>query len=234
MARVLVVDDDLVLNEMVQANMKIAGYEVFSAINGQEALRELVNINPDVIILDVMMPGMSGFEVCRRLREVTNAPVLFLTARSEEEDLAQGFDSGGDDYMRKPFSQRELELRVRALLQRTIRAQDQAGAHIFSDDHLLIDLDDGTVTRANRVVHLTPTEFRLLRCLMRNRGTVLTHADLLREAWGENYTDAIASLSLYVRYLREKIEDDPSKPRYIHTKWGIGYWFNPPQSIEAG
>ena len=234
MARVLVVDDDLVINQMIQANMRIAGYDVFAALNGQEALRDLENVNPDVIILDVMMPGMSGFEVCRRMREVTNAPVLFLTARSEEEDLAQGFDSGGDDYMRKPFSQRELELRVRALLQRAQRAQDQSGQHIYSDDHLQIDLDEATVKRANRVIHLTPTECRVLRCLVRNRGMVLTHADLLREAWGENYTDAVASLSLYVRYLREKIEDDPSKPRYIHTKWGVGYWFGPQQTVDIG
>jgi len=234
MARVLVVDDDAVLNQMVQANMKLAGHEVFSALSGEAALRDLASINPDLVILDVMMPGMTGFEVCRRMRETTTVPVLFLTARGEEEDLVQGFDSGGDDYMRKPFSQRELEVRVRALLARAQRANEAHEAQLYVDDQLQIDLEEGTVKRANKVVHLTPTEFRVLRCLVRNRGKVLTHAELLVEAWGENYTDAIASLSLYVRYLREKIEKDPSKPEYIHTKWGIGYWFSPPQSVDVG
>lgn len=234
MARVLVVDDDAVLNQMVQANMKLAGHEVFSALSGQAALRDLAMINPELVILDVMMPGMTGFEVCRRMRETTTVPVLFLTARGEEEDLVQGFDSGGDDYMRKPFSQRELEVRVRALLSRAQWSNEAHEAQLYVDDQLQIDLEEGTVKRANKVVHLTPTEFRVLRCLVRNRGKVLTHAELLVEAWGENYTDAIASLSLYVRYLREKIEKDPSKPEYIHTKWGIGYWFSPPQSIDVG
>ncbi|HWR67117.1 MAG TPA: response regulator transcription factor [Bellilinea sp.] len=234
MARVLVVDDDAVLNQMVQANMKLAGHEVFSALSGEAALRDLATINPELVILDVMMPGMTGFEVCRRMRETTAVPVLFLTARGEEEDLVQGFDSGGDDYMRKPFSMRELEVRVRALLARAQRANEAHEAQMYVDDQLQIDLEEGTVKRANKVVHLTPTEFRVLRCLVRNRGKVLTHAELLEEAWGENYTDAIASLSLYVRYLREKIEKDPSKPEYIHTKWGIGYWFSPPQSIDVG
>ncbi len=234
MARVLVVDDDAVLNQMVQANMKLAGHEVFSALSGPVALRDLEKINPELVILDVMMPGMTGFEVCRRMRETTTVPVLFLTARSEEEDLVQGFEAGGDDYMRKPFSQRELELRVRALLQRAQREQDQQLARMYIDDQLQIDLEESTVKRANKVVHLTPTEFRVLRCLVRNRGKVMTHSELLVEAWGENYTDAIASLSLYVRYLREKIEKDPSHPEYIHTKWGIGYWFSPPQSVEVG
>ena len=234
MARVLVVDDDPVLNQMVQANMRLAGHEVFSALSGQAALRDLESINPELVILDVMMPGMTGFEVCRRMRETTTVPVLFLTARGEEEDLVQGFDSGGDDYMRKPFSQRELEVRVRALLQRAQRANEQHETQIYIDDQLQIDLEESTVKRNNKVVHLTPTEFRVLRCLVRNRGKVLTHAELLVEAWGENYTDAIASLSLYVRYLREKIEKDPSNPEYIHTKWGIGYWFSPPQTLDVG
>lgn len=234
MARVLVVDDDAVLNQMVQANMKLAGHEVYSALSGEAALRDLATINPELVILDVMMPGMTGFEVCRRMRETTAVPVLFLTARGEEEDLVQGFDSGGDDYMRKPFSQRELEVRVRALLARAQRANEAHEAQMYVDDQLQIDLEEGTVKRANRVVHLTPTEFRVLRCLVRNRGKVLTHAELLVEAWGENYTDAIASLSLYVRYLREKIEKDPSNPEYIHTKWGIGYWFSPPHTINVG
>jgi len=214
---------------MVQANLKISGHDVFTALNGPAGLRLVREVKPDVIILDVMMPGMDGFETCRQLREFSPAPVLFLTARGEEVDLVEGFEAGADDYMRKPFSQRELELRVRALVQRSQRSQDAHDLLSYSDDWLFIDLEKEIIKVKGRLIHLTPTEFRVLRCLMRNRGVVLTHADLLREAWGENYTDAIASLSLYVRYLREKIEQDPSHPVYIHTKWGIGYWFNPPQ-----
>lgn len=233
MASVLVVDDDAVLNQMIQAKLKIAGYEVFSALNGNSALEIVRTVDPDLVIMDVMMPGMDGYTTCRRLRAFTETPVLFLTARGEDADLSAGFDAGGDDYLRKPFSQHELELRVRNLVMRVKRSSDN-GLHGYSDEDLNIDLDDGTIKRKNRLIHLTPTELRVLRALVRNRGTVMSHTDLLREAWGENYTDAIASLSLYVRYLREKIEEDPSRPRYIHTKWGVGYWFNPPQTLEIG
>lgn len=229
MAKVLVVDDDPVLNQMIAANMKISGYEVVTATSGSAGLRIAREVKPDVIILDVMMPGMDGFETCRQLRDFSTAPVLFLTARGEEVDLVEGFEAGADDYMRKPFSQRELELRIRALLQRSQRSLESLELLTYSDQWLTIDLNKEVIKVKGKMIHLTPTEFRVLRCLMRNRGVVLTHADLLREAWGENYTDAIASLSLYVRYLREKIEQDPSHPVYIHTKWGVGYWFNPPQ-----
>jgi len=228
MARVLVIDDDPILNQMVQANLKISGHDAVGALNGPAGLRLIREAKPDVIILDVMMPGMDGFETCRKLREFCTAPVLFLTARGEENALVEGFESGADDYMRKPFSQRELELRVNALLQRSQRAAEAKDTLSYSDDWLHLELERDLIKVKGRVVHLTPTEFRVLRCLVRNRGVVLSHAELLREAWGENYTDAIASLSLYVRYLREKIEKDPSHPLYIHTKWGVGYWFNPP------
>lgn len=228
MAKVLVIDDDPVLNQMVSANLKISGHEVITALNGPAGLRMAKETNPEVIILDVMMPGMDGFETCRRLREFSSAPLLFLTARGEEVDLVEGFEAGADDYMRKPFSQRELDLRVKALLQRSQRAAEAQELLAYSDDWVTIDLNKEFIKVKGRLTHLTPTEFRVLRCLMRNRGVVLTHAELLSEAWGENYTDAIASLSLYVRYLREKLEPDPSHPVYIHTKWGIGYWFNPP------
>lgn len=228
MARVLVIDDDPILNQMVQANLKISGHDAVGALNGPAGLRLIKEAKPDVIILDVMMPGMDGFETCRQLREFCSSPVLFLTARGEEKALVEGFESGADDYMRKPFSQRELELRVNALLQRSLRASEAKDLLTYSDDWLHLELERDLIKVKGRVVHLTPTEFRVLRCLVRNRGVVLSHAELLREAWGENYTDAIASLSLYVRYLREKIEKDPSHPIYIHTKWGVGYWFNPP------
>lgn len=227
--KIMIVDDDETMNELVRVNLQPRGYDMISATSGKRAIELAREYKPDLIILDVMMPEMDGYEVCKQLREFTDAPVLFLTAKGREQDLVRGFEVGGDDYVRKPFSLRELEARIQALLKRAVRSERDRVVTQFNDGHLRIDLDSGHVYRAGKMIHLTPTEFRLLSCLVHNIGTVITHEELLRDAWGENYTDATASLSLYIRYLREKIEDDPSMPRYIMTKWGIGYWF-----AEAG
>ncbi len=227
--KVLIVDDDETMNELVRVNLQPRGYEMISATSGVKAIEIVREYKPDLVVLDVMMPEMDGYEVCKQLREFTDIPVLFLTAKGREQDLVRGFEVGGDDYVRKPFSLRELEARIQALLKRSVRVERDRVITQFNDGNLRIDLESGHVYRAGRMVHLTPTEFRLLSCLVHNMGMVITHEDLLRNAWGENYTDATASLSLYIRYLREKIEDDPSLPRYIITKWGIGYWF-----AEAG
>jgi len=223
--KIMIVDDDATMNELVRVNLQPRGYDMISVISGKRAVELAREVNPDLIILDVMMPEMDGFEVCEALREFTDVPVLFLTAKGREQDLVRGFEVGGDDYVRKPFSLRELEARIQALLKRGVRSDRARVVTRFNDGNLRIDLESGHVYRAGKMVHLTPTEFRLLSCLVHNIGMVITHEDLLRNAWGENYTDATASLSLYIRYLREKIEDDPSLPRYIMTKWGIGYWF---------
>jgi two-component system KDP operon response regulator KdpE len=223
--KIIIVDDDETMNELIRVNLQPRGYDIVSATSGKQAIDMAHGFNPDLIILDVMMPEMDGFEVCKHLREFTDAPVLFLTAKGREQDLVRGFEVGGDDYVRKPFSLRELEARIQALLKRAVRVEREKTITKFNDGNLRIDLDSGHVYRSGNMVHLTPTEFRLLSCLVHNIGVVITHEDLLRDAWGENYTDATASLSLYIRYLREKIEDDPSLPRYIMTKWGIGYWF---------
>ena len=223
--KIIIVDDDETMNELVRVNLQPRGYEMISVTNGRRAIEIVRENNPDLVILDVMMPEMDGFEVCKALREFTDVPVLFLTAKGREQDLVRGFEVGGDDYVRKPVSLRELEARIQALLKRAVRVERDRIITQFNDGNLRIDLESGHVYRAGKMVHLTPTEFRLLKCLVHNIGMVITHEDLLRDAWGENYTDATASLSLYIRYLREKIEDDPSLPRYIMTKWGIGYWF---------
>lgn len=223
--KILIVDDDETMNELVRVNLQPRGYDMISATSGARAIDMVREYRPDLVVLDVMMPEMDGFEVCKQLREFTDIPVLFLTAKGREQDLVRGFEVGGDDYVRKPFSLRELEARIQALLKRAVRVERERVITQFNDGNLRIDLESGHVYRAGKMVHLTPTEFRLLSCLVHNMGMVITHEDLLRDAWGENYTDATASLSLYIRYLREKIEDDPSLPRYIITKWGIGYWF---------
>ncbi|HML40170.1 MAG TPA: response regulator transcription factor [Bellilinea sp.] len=231
--KIIIIDDDDTLSELVRVNLQPRGYEVISSSNSADAVSLTNQHNPDLIILDVMMPGMDGFEVCQNLRKVTEVPILFLTAKGREQDLVHGFEVGGDDYVRKPFSIRELEARVSALLKRAAKSKNNgAVSQSFNDGIIRIDLDTHHVYRNNKMVHLTPTEYRLLSCLVRNIGAVVTHEDLLREAWGENYIDATASLSLYVRYLREKIEEDPGNPVYIMTKWGVGYWFANPNKPD--
>lgn len=221
--KILVIDDDQTLTELISMNLTSKGYEVSAATSGQDGLKIAYDQHPDLVILDVMMPEMDGYETCKRLRQMSDVPVLFLTAKTLEGDLIKGFESGADDYVRKPFSLREVEARVQAMLKRRVNKKKEPNR--FEDGKLRIDLDTQHVYKNGDMVHLTPTEFRLLRTLVKNMGSVVTHEDLLREAWGEGYSDATASLSLYVRYLREKIEDDPGRPEYILTKWGIGYWF---------
>lgn len=221
--KILVIDDDETLTEVLELNLRAKGYQVMTANTGLDGIKLAYETHPDLIVLDVMMPEMDGYDTCKRLREMSDVPILFLTAKGLEQDLIKGFEVGGDDYVRKPFSLREVEARVQALLKRRVN-RDKSDNH-YDDGRLRIDLETQHVYRDGEMVHLTPTEFRLLRALVKNMGAVVTHEELLREAWGEGYTDATASLSLYIRYLREKIEDNPGDPNYVLTKWGIGYWF---------
>lgn len=223
--KILLVDDDPTLNELVQLDLQRKGFSVHCAKDGDEVLRLAYEVHPDLVILDVMMPTLDGYEVCRRLRSMTDVPILFLTAKSRDTDVLRGFDAGADDYLRKPFSLRELEARIQALLKRSQRTASPQVTDVFDDGYLRIDMKQQSVCRKGEFVRLTPTEFRLLACLVREKGKVLTHEELLRKVWGEGYTDAIPTLSLYIRYLREKIEEDPGKPKYIRNKWGVGYWF---------
>ena len=222
---VLIIDDDETLTKMLAKWLHAKGYDIQIAASGREGLEKARNSSPDLVVLDVMMPEMDGFETCNRLREFSNVPVLMLTAKTTEEDLIRGFQNGADDYVKKPFSFMELELRISAILKRANMKDEQPV--LFDDGTLKIDLDRQHVYRKSELIHLTPTEYKLLSCLVRNQGGVISHEGLLRDVWGEAYTDATACLSLYIRYLREKLEENPSEPRYIRTKWGIGYWFDP-------
>ncbi len=223
--RILVIDDDPTLNSLIRQSFHAKGYEVITALNGIEGLKLAYRSHPDIILLDIMMPDLDGFETCRRLREISDVPVLMLTAMASEEDLLRGFESGADDYVRKPFSLRELEVRISAVMKRS--SNGDTGEFAYDDGTLRVDLQRQHVFRDNQRVHVTPTEFRLLSCLIRHRGHVVSHEDLLREVWGDGYLDAVPSLSIYIRYLREKVEENPSEPHYIMTKWGVGYWFSP-------
>ena len=222
---VLIIDDDETLTKMLAKWLHAKGYDIQIAASGREGLEKARNSSPDLVVLDVMMPEMDGFETCNRLREFSNVPVLMLTAKTTEEDLIRGFQNGADDYVKKPFSFMELELRISAILKRANMKDEQPV--LYDDGTLKIDLDRQHVYRKSELIHLTPTEYKLLSCLVRNQGGVISHEGLLRDVWGEAYTDATACLSLYIRYLREKLEENPSEPKYIRTKWGIGYWFDP-------
>jgi two-component system KDP operon response regulator KdpE len=210
---------------MLAIRLESKGYQVASANTGKDGLKLACGSHFDLIILDIMMPDLDGYAICGRLREISEVPILMLSARSQREDLVQGFETGADDYLRKPFDFQELELRVRAILKRARTHPECLG--VYEDGILRIDLERGHVFRCGQMVHLTPTEFRLLSYLVQNRGRVIRHTELLQEVWGEAYQDATASLSLYIRYLREKLEDDPAEPRYLRNKWGTGYWFSP-------
>ncbi len=223
--RILVIDDDPTLNSLIRQSFHAKGYEVITALNGMEGLKLAYRSHPDVILLDIMMPDLDGYETCRRLREISEVPVLMLTAMASEDDLLRGFEAGADDYVKKPFSLKELDARITAVLKRSTNGDN--GEIAYDDGTLRVDLQRQHVYRDNLRIHVTPTEFRLLSCLIRHRGHVVSHEDLLREVWGDGYLDAVPSLSIYIRYLREKIEENPSEPRYIMTKWGVGYWFSP-------
>jgi two-component system OmpR family response regulator len=235
--QVLVVDDEPNIRELVEVALKFHGCSVTTAATGQEALRQADASGPDLIVLDVMLPDMDGFEVCRRLRALGNeVPVIFLTARDTSSDTVTGLAIGGDDYVTKPFSVEALVARVRAVLRRTSRSthDDQPG----SDGAVLragdVELDEArwTVRRAGVQIELSPTEFRLLAYLMRHPGRMLTRAQLLENVWGWDYAGGSQIVETYVSYLRRKL--DPLGPPMIHTQRGVGYSLRPPERGQAG
>jgi len=222
---ILVVDDEPRIVEAVGMNLELEGYQVSSASNGYEALQKLTKDLPDLVILDVMMPKVDGFETLREIREVSTVPVIMLTVRGEEIDKVRGLDLGADDYITKPFNPKELVLRIRAVLRRVEMPSPVPKTEIRVDDNLSIDFSRCKVIIKGKEVHLRPTEYRLLYHLVSNAGHVLTHETLLRRVWGYEYRDEDHYLWLYITYLRKKIEDDPKHPKYILSERGIGYRF---------
>ena len=223
---ILVVDDEPRMTRFIRMNLELEGYHVIEAHDGIQALDRVRTELPDLVILDVMMPELDGFETLRMLRDISNVPVIMLTVRDEEEDKVRGLELGADDYVTKPFSARELASRVKAVLR---RAQGPAGPEesiLEIDDRLSIDFNKREVIVEGEHIHLRPTEFRLLYHLVENAGWVVPHETLLSKVWGYEYgEDEIQNLRLYISYLRKKIEPDPSNPRYIFTEIGTGYRF---------
>jgi DNA-binding response OmpR family regulator len=225
---ILVVDDDQDLRQMLKAQLERKDYHVVLASSGREGLQKAYQVRPDLIILDIMMPGMDGWEVCRRLRELSGVPIIMLTARNMKGDVVKGLEAGADDYLTKPFSAAELNARIQAVLRRssTLDGTTSSRSSFYSNGHLSVDFERRIVRVRGQRVDLTPTEFKLLSCLIRNEGRVLPHRYLLTEVWGPEYADDLDYVKLYIRYLRLKIEDNPSDPTYILTEWGIGYRFS--------
>ena len=223
--RILVVDDEERMVRFIRLNLEHDGFHVVEAFTGQQAMDRLRETLPDLVLLDVMLPDIEGFELLRLIRENNDVPVIMLTAKGEEEDRVHGLELGADDYVTKPFSPRELMSRVRAVLRRTDAARGTQVGLIEVDDRLKIDFDRREVWVAGKLVKLRPTEYRLLYHLVQNAGWVLSHDQILANVWGYEYRDEPHYVRLYVNYLRQKIEDDPANPKYILTERGVGYRF---------
>jgi DNA-binding response OmpR family regulator len=224
--RILVVDDDPTVSEVVARYLERDGHEVECVADGAEALRRALASPPDLMVLDLMLPKIDGLQVCRRLRERWPVPVIMLTALGEEIDRVVGLETGADDYVTKPFSPRELALRVQSVLRRARGAAVTGGTGVLRDDDLMVDVGAHEVRLAGAEVLLTAREFDLLAYLMRNPRQAFSRSALLNQVWGWSFGDS-STVTVHVRRLREKIEPDPTEPRRIVTVWGVGYRYEP-------
>jgi two-component system KDP operon response regulator KdpE len=221
--KILVVDDQPRVVRLVSEVLKAMGYQVVAAVSGRSAIEMVALEQPDLVLLDILLPvGPDGYEVCRRVREFSDVPVIMLTAKAQEADMLHGFGVGADDYLTKPFSAKELVARVEAVLRRTKRPEEIKSA-VLTCGELEIDFARRTVKVRGEQVSLTRTEYALLRELALNANRVMLHRDLLTEVWGPEYRDDIDYLRAYIHYLRRKLEQDPSHPRYFLTSPGVGY-----------
>ena len=219
---VLAVDDDIRILRMMERILELENYRVLKASDGESALDIFVGENPDVVLLDVMMPGMDGYAVCRRIREFSYVPIIMVTAKDNDEEKVEGLDSGADDYIAKPFPPKELAARVMAVLRRS-SFQDEPSEPVFSSQGLVIDYSRHRVTLDDHEVNLTATEYRLLSYLSHNAGRILTADQLLTAVWGDEYCGEFEILRMNITRLRRKLGEDGANPRFIVTKHGIGY-----------
>jgi two-component system KDP operon response regulator KdpE len=226
--KILVVDDEVAQLRLAERVLASNGYEVLKASSGQEAVRIVYERKPDVVILDVMMPEIDGWQTCRLIREVSDMPVIMFTGkRNSEDDIVRGLECGADEYLSKPVGNRELLARVKAVLRRAEKpsSKNERKKVIFTNDYLTIDVAERKVIVNGERLKLTPREFRLLALLVENAGRILSHQQVLESVWGWEYIDDVDYVRIYVSHLRQKIEPDPSQPRYILTEPGVGYYF---------
>lgn len=224
-ASVLVVDDEPRILDIIRLTLERAGFDVFEAEDGYTALEKARQIIPDIVLLDLMLPDMDGYEVLKEIRSVSNVPVIILTVKADEADKVRGLELGADDYITKPFGHRELVSRIKAVLRRAEVGAPTGNGQIRVDDHLTVDFDKREVLVRGERIRLRPTEYRLLNHLMNSSGKLLSHDALLSRVWGREYRDDTQLLRLYITYLRQKIEPDPSHPKYIINERGLGYRF---------
>jgi two-component system KDP operon response regulator KdpE len=223
--KILVVDDEERMLRFIRLNLEHDGFQVIEAVKGHEALDKMRTGMPDLILLDVMLPDLDGFEVLKMVREISNIPIIMLTAKGEEDDRVKGLELGADDYVTKPFSPRELVSRVKAVLRRIETEGGENEDVIEVDERLKIDFNRREIWVEGELVKLRPTEYRLLYHLVQNAGWVLTYDQILSRVWGYEYRDEPHYVRLYINYLRQKLEQDPANPKYILTERGVGYRF---------
>ena len=226
--KILVIDDDHRFIDLVKQVLAQQGHEVLEAQSGQEGLKLLFAHKPDMVLLDVVMPGMDGWQACQRIRDVADIPIIMLTGKQKaEEDIVRGLDHGADDYLIKPVGNKELAARVRAIFRcaESSSIPDKEQVVSYSDDYLEVDVSERKIVVNGKRVKLTPIEFRLFSLLLENAGRILTHKQVLEKVWGWEYGDDIDYVRIYISHLRQKIEPDPSQPKYIMTEAGVGYYF---------
>ena len=223
--KILVVDDEKLLVKGIKFNLENDGYEVAAAYDGEEAVELAKSGDFDLIILDIMMPKMTGLEACMQIREFSNVPIIMLTAKGEDMDKLIGFEQGTDDYLTKPFNILELKARIRALLRRASMPAAGPAASVIERGGLEIDTDKRAARKNGRTVDLTAREFDLIELFIKNPGRVYSRDNLLNLVWGYDYQGDERTVDVHIRRLREKLEDDPASPRLIITKWGVGYYF---------
>ena len=223
--KILVVDDEELLVKGIRFNLQNDGYEVITGFNGAEAVRLAQSEQPDLVVLDIMMPEMDGLTACRHIREFSNIPIILLTAKADDMDKLMGFDNGADDYLTKPFNILELKARIRALLRRSGQQVKDNPQNTVTVGTITLDLDARNAYRNGELADLTAKEFDVIEFLMRNPNRVYSRESLLDTIWVYEYRSDIRTVDVHIRRLREKLELDPAQPQYIMTKWGVGYYF---------
>ena len=223
--KILVVDDEALLVKGIRFNLQNEGYTVITGSDGLEAVQLVQEQHPDLVVLDVMMPNMDGMTACGKIREFSNVPIILLTAKTDDMDKLMGFEHGADDYLTKPFNILELKARIRALLRRAGTASTKSPANELTIGSITLDLDARNAYHQNELVDLTAKEFDVIEFLMRNPNRVYSREALLDTIWAYEYRSDIRTVDVHIRRLREKLEDNPAEPKYILTKWGVGYYF---------
>lgn len=223
--KILVVDDEALLVKGIRFNLQNEGYEVITGTDGLQAVRAVQECGPDLVVLDVMMPNMDGLTACQKIREFSDIPIILLTAKTEDMDKLIGFDHGADDYLTKPFNILELKARIRALLRRSKSAAKASASNQLTIGSIRLDLDVRNAYRDGELVDLTAKEFDVIEFLMRNPNHVYSRESLLDTIWAYEYRSDIRTVDVHIRRLREKLEKNPAEPKYILTKWGVGFYF---------